>query len=117
NPDAAFKALSYLLTTAAPDLLNIYGGMPAKKSAQADFLTTFLAGKFPGKTLNKDVIMASLSYPDVPNHESYMPSFQEATTVYTDFWNNLINDPKFDLKASLPKLQADLDKVFKAMKK
>lgn len=117
NPDAAFKVLTYLLTTAAPDLLKIYGGMPAKKADQSAFLDDFLATKFPGKTLNKAIIPASIAFADNPNHESYMPSFQEATTVYTDFWNNLSNDPKFDVKAGLPKLQADLDQVFKAVKK
>jgi multiple sugar transport system substrate-binding protein len=116
NPEAAFKVLTYLMTTAAPDLLKIYGGMPAKTSAQAPFLDDFLSAKFPGKRLNKAVVIASIAYADNPNHESFMPSFQEATTIYGDFWNNLTNTPKTNLATALPKLQADLDKVFKAAK-
>jgi len=117
NPDASFKVLSYLLTTAAPDLLNIYGGMPANKAAQGAFLDKFLATKFPGKTLNKQVITDSVAYADNPNHESYMPSFQEATNRYNEFWNKFNNEAGVDLKAETAKLKTDLDKIFKAAKK
>jgi len=117
NPDAAFKVLAYLTTTAAPDLLNIYGGMPAKKESQSAYLDDFLAKKFPGHKLNKQVIMDSAAYADNPNHESYMPSFQEASNRYGTFWDNVNNTGKTDLKAELAKLKTDLDKIFKAAKK
>lgn len=117
NPDAAFKVLTYLTTTAAPDLLSIYGGMPANKAAQPAFLDKFFATKFPGKDLNKQVVMDSVAYADNPNHESYMPSFQEATNRYNEFWTKFTNEGKTDLKAETAKLKADLDKIFKAAKK
>lgn len=117
HPDAAFRVLTYLTTTAAPDLQAIYGGMPANKAQQKAFLDKFLATKFPGKDLTKQVIIDSVAYADNPNHESYMPSFQEASNRYTEFWTKVNNEGKTDLKAELAKLQADLDKIFKAAKK
>ena len=117
NPDAAFKVLAYLTTTAAPDLQAIYGGMPANKSQQSAFLDKFLAAKFPGHTLNKQVIIDSIAYADNPNHESYMPSFQEASNRYGEFWTKLNNDGTVDLKAEEAKLKTDLDKIFKAATK
>jgi len=117
HPDAAFKVLAYLTTTAAKDLQNIYGGMPAAKAAQDAYLTDFLNTKFPGHKLTKSVITDSVAYADNPNHESYMPSFLEASNRYTMTWNKLIDDPKFDPKAELALLKTDLDKIFKAAKK
>jgi multiple sugar transport system substrate-binding protein len=117
NPDAAFKVLAYLTTTAAPDLQAIYGGMPANKAQQSAFLDKFLAAKFPGHTLNKQVIIDSIAFADNPNHESYMPSFQEASNRYGEFWNKVNNDGTVDLKAETAKLKTDLDKIFKAATK
>lgn len=117
KPDAAFKVLTYLTTTAAPDLQAIYGGMPANKAQQSAFLDKFLATKFPGKDLTKQVIIDSVAYADNPNHESYMPSFQEASNRYGEFWTKFNNEAKTDLKAEMAKMQADLDKIFKAAKK
>jgi multiple sugar transport system substrate-binding protein len=114
HPDAAFKVLAYLLTQADQDLLKIYGGMPARKSLQADFLKNFLAEKFPGRTLNADMITAGIAYNDNPNHESYMPSFQETSTRYTDFWNILSNEPKADIAAEAAKMKADMDNIWAA---
>jgi multiple sugar transport system substrate-binding protein len=117
NPDAAFKVLTYLIGPADEALLQIYGGMPARKSLQDNFFKNFNEKKFPGKTINWQVVKDSLKYSDNPNHESWMPSFQETTNKYNEFWAKIQNDPKLDVDAAMNQLQADLQKIFDAAKK
>jgi multiple sugar transport system substrate-binding protein len=112
--DAAFKAMTYLM--ASPELLKAYGGMPAKKSLQASFLADFAKAKFPGKDVKWQVVMDSIPYADNPNHESYMPSFQEASTRYTQFYDLICTTPGLDLAKEEATLKADLSAIFKAAK-
>ncbi len=117
NPEAAFEVLTYMLSPEVSfELLNIYGGMPARLSMQGDYFTTFSANNFPGMDLNWDIVVASMAYADNPNHESWMPSFQETTDRYNEFWNKLANTPDLDFDAELALLVADLQKIFDAAK-
>jgi multiple sugar transport system substrate-binding protein len=117
NPDAAFEVLTYMLSAeAAPKLLNIYGGMPARLSLQGDYFATYGETNFPGKDINWDVVVDSMAYADNPNHESYMPSFQETTDRYNEYWNLLANTPGADFEAETAKLLTDLQKIFDAAK-
>jgi multiple sugar transport system substrate-binding protein len=112
--DAAFKAMTYLMGSS--ELLKAYGGMPAKKSLQAPFLAEFAKSKFPGKDVKWQVVMDSIPYADNPNHESYMPSFQEASTRYTQFYDLMVSTPGLDLAKEEATLKADLSAIFKASK-
>jgi multiple sugar transport system substrate-binding protein len=114
NKDAAFKALTYLL--ASPELLNAYGAMPAQKSAQAGYLAAFAKAKFPSNDVNWQTVIDSISYNDNPNHESWMPAFQETTTRYTAFYEKFTSTPGLDLAAEEASLKADLQKIFAAAK-
>jgi multiple sugar transport system substrate-binding protein len=114
SQDAAFKALTYLL--ASPELLNAYGAMPAQKSAQAAYLAAFAKAKFPSNDVNWQTVIDSISYNDNPNHESWMPSFQETTTRYTAFYEKFTSTPGLDLAAEEASLKADLQKIFAAAK-
>lgn len=117
NPDAAFKVMSYLLTTAAPDLLVIYGGMPARTDLQDNFLKDFFAKRFPDRKITQQVVRDSAAFADNPSHEGYMPSFLETSTRYAKFWDKIQNDPKADLDAEAKSLLTDLTAIFKAAKK
>jgi multiple sugar transport system substrate-binding protein len=115
NPEAAFKVLSYLLSPeVAPQLLNIYGGMPARLSLQEPWLNNYFETNFPGQNIDKQVVIDSMEYADNPNHESYMPSFLETTDRYNEFWNRLANEPGLDFDAELAVLLADLQSIFAA---
>jgi multiple sugar transport system substrate-binding protein len=117
NPDAAFEVLTYMLSPeVAPKLLNIYGGMPARLSLQGDYFDKYSETNFPGKDLNWDVVVASMAYADNPNHESYMPSFQETTDKYNEYWNKWANTAGLDLDAEIVSLTADLQTIFDAAK-
>ncbi len=113
NPEAAFTALTYLLSPeVAGRLANIYGGMPARLSLQEEFLAKFAEEKFPGQDLNWQVVVDSLSYPDNPNHEEGLPGFREAEDRYNAFTQRLENEPDLDLDAELELLISDLQRIF-----
>ncbi len=115
HPDEAFEVLTYLLSPeVAGQLLNIYGGMPARLSMQENYFATYGETNFPGKDINWDVVVASMAYADNPNHESWMPSFQETTDRYNEFWNYLANTPGLDVDAEIDRLVADLQQIFDA---
>lgn len=114
NPDEAFAVLSYLLDEAASDLLGIYGGMPARLSLQDNYFDTYGENTFPGQDINWQVVVDSMAYNDNPNHESYMPSFQEANDKYNEYWNRWVETPGLDIEAEVAALQEDLQRIFDA---
>ena len=115
NPDAASEVLTYMLSQEhATELLTIYGGMPARLSLQGDYFATYSEANFPGKEINWDVVVAGMAYPDNPNHESWMPSFQETTDKYNEYWNKWANTAGLDLDAEFESLTADLQTIFDA---
>ena len=115
NHEAAFEALSFLLSPDIAGRLNaIYGGMPARLSLQGAYFDAFGERNFPGRDLNWDVVAAGLSYPDVPNHEDGLPGFREAEDRYNAFTQRLENEPDFDLETELDLLLAELDLIFDA---
>jgi multiple sugar transport system substrate-binding protein len=115
NPDAAFEVLTFMLSAEhATDLLTIYGGMPARLSMQGDYFETYNEANFPGQEINWQVVVDSMAYADNPNHESWMPSFQESTDRYNEFWNTLANTADMDVDAEIEALVADLQSIFDA---
>ncbi len=115
NHEAAFEVLTYLLSPeTSATLLNIYGGMPARLSMQDEYFETYGAENFPDKDINWDVVVEAMPYADNPNHESWMPSFQESTDRYNEFWDYLANTPDADFDAEVDALQADLQRIFDA---
>lgn len=113
NPEAAFEALSYLLSAeVAGRLARVYGGMPARLSLQGPYFASFSESVFPGTDLNWDVVAAGLSYPDNPNHEEGMPGFREAEDRYNAFTQRLENEPDFDLGSEIELLMAELQLIF-----
>ena len=112
HPQEAFEALSYLVGPAANRLVSVYGGEPARKSLQGDYLTTFANEHFPDADVHWDLVTQSLSYPDIPNHEEGMPNYNAARDRY-DAFNAYINStPNLDIDAELEKLRSDLQAIF-----
>ncbi|MFZ3386684.1 MAG: extracellular solute-binding protein [Candidatus Hydromicrobium sp.] len=116
NPDAAFEVLTYMLSEeVATKLVTIYGGMPARLSLQDTYFDTYTETNFPDKEdINWDVVVASMAYPDNPNHESWMPSFQETTDKYNEFYNKWANTPGLDIDAEIAALTVSLQTIFTA---
>ncbi|MGC9523673.1 MAG: ABC transporter substrate-binding protein, partial [Anaerolineae bacterium] len=109
DPDASFQVLSLMLDEFAPELLQVYGGLPARASLQESALAT-MQENFPNADLN--VFVEALNYPDNPNHEAGMPNFNKASDRYTTFGSLYQSDPNLDLDAELDKLIGDLQAIF-----
>jgi multiple sugar transport system substrate-binding protein len=110
NPEAAFEVLAYLLDTGAPVLLDTYGGMPARQDLRDPFFAQ-LDEVFP-QGVNWQVAEEALERPDVPNHESNMPNFDEAEAVIDAWEDRLTTEPGLDVAAAAEELRVSLDAVF-----
>jgi multiple sugar transport system substrate-binding protein len=111
NPDAAFKVLTYLLGEAAPELLLVYGGYPARPDLQ-QAATELRQKSFPSVT-NWDAVPKSLEYAASPHHESFFPNFSKGIQRFADFRSQLYGDTgkDMDLAAEINKLEADLQAI------
>jgi len=114
NPDAAFTALTYLITTGGDKLLPIYGAMPAIASKTEAFFAK-QAADYPFVTKESwDVFVQGLAYPDTPSAEQFQPNWNEAFAreqSFMDLMNNTAPD-KFDFDAEYQKLVDDLNVIY-----
>jgi multiple sugar transport system substrate-binding protein len=110
NPEAAFEVLTYLLGEAAPTLLQVYGGMPAR-AEQTEAFFAALDETFP-QGVNWQVAVDSLAYADSPNHEYNMPNYLKAKDRIGAFQTLYGGDGALDINAALETLVADLDAIF-----
>jgi multiple sugar transport system substrate-binding protein len=108
---AAFKALTAMVNDL--DLNSFYGGLPATVAARPAFYDA-LNKKVGTNKIDWAVAEAMLAYPDVPNHEAWMPNFNKATDVLTTFYTNMRTNPNLNLDAEYQKLAIDLNVVFAA---
>jgi len=110
HPEEAFEVLTYLVGEAAPDLLLVYGAMPARMSLQADFFAG-LEEKYP-QGVDWQVAIDSLSYPDNPNHEAYMPNFSKADDLVKAFQSKYQGEGGLDLDAEIDTFVSELQAIF-----
>jgi multiple sugar transport system substrate-binding protein len=108
-PDEAFKAMTALVGSA--DLLAIYGGFPANPAQQEGFFKAINAG-FPGVTLDWSVPQAMLAYPDIPNHQSYVPNYAKAKAAWQAFQNSYRTAAGVDIDGGLATLKTTLQGIF-----
>lgn len=114
HPEETFVVLDYFLGEKAEEMTQMYGGMPARLSLQDAYFDTF-AGNVPGgDAVNWQVVVDSMAYADNPNHESYMPSPQEANERYNEFWTLVGEDPALDVDAAIDDLIVDLQAIYDA---
>jgi multiple sugar transport system substrate-binding protein len=111
NPELAFKALAAL--AASGDLLTVYGAFPADPALQQGF-TDSIDANFPDADLDWDVPKAMLGYPDVPNHQAWVPDYAKSKTTWQAFQNGYRTSADFDIATELPKLQTTLQGIFDA---
>ena len=68
---------------------------------------TFAEGVPEGADKNWQIVVDSMAYADNPNHESYMPSPQEANDRYNEFWTLLGQEPGLDVDEQIDLLVTD----------
>lgn len=112
HPEEAFEVLLYLTDERGMDLLQVYGGMPARLAEQDAFFEAF-AQAYP-EDIAWDVVMDSLSYADVPSHEGYTPNYTVADTRLNAWGSLYQSTPGLDVDAELDTLRDDLQQIFDA---
>lgn len=120
NPEAAWEVLKYMMDERGQDLLNLYGGLPARISLQDSFFDAYIAGleaaypEHDWANMNWDVVFASATYADSPSHEDGLPSIAEAEAAYIEYSQLMENNPDVDVDAELDNLRERLQVIFDA---
>ncbi|HEV8403002.1 MAG TPA: extracellular solute-binding protein [Candidatus Limnocylindrales bacterium] len=109
HPDEAFKALTALV--ASPELLTLYGAMPANPAQQDTFFKSIDAN-FPGVKLDWTIPQAMLAFPDVPNHQSWVPNYAKSKAAWQAFQNKYRTTSGLDIDAELNTLKTTLQGIF-----
>ena len=109
HPELAFKAMAQLL--ASSDLLTIYGAFPADKTKQDAFFKSVDA-TFPGVKLDWSAPQAMLGYPDIPNHQAFVPNYAKAKAAWQAFHNKYRTSAGTDIDAELATLKTTLQGIF-----
>jgi len=111
NQKVAFKVLSKMVTDT--DLMAFYGGMPATVADRPAFFAA-MNKKVGSNKIDWSVAEEMLKYPDLPNHESWLPNMVKANDLFTAFRTKMEQTPGLNMDTEIEKLRTDLDAVFKA---
>jgi hypothetical protein len=93
------------------DLLTIYGAFPADKSKQDAFFKSVDA-TFPGVKLDWSAPQAMLGYPDIPNHQAFVPNYAKSKAAWQAFHNKWRTTAGVDIDAELATLKTTLQGIF-----
>jgi multiple sugar transport system substrate-binding protein len=96
-----------------PELPVIYGGIPAKEADRPAFFAAKDEAAAPNK-IDWSVAEEMLKYPDLPNHEAWLPNIAKANTLLGAFRTTMEQTELLDLDAAIAKLKSDLDAAYKA---
>jgi multiple sugar transport system substrate-binding protein len=93
----------------------IMGYIPARTSLRDQYKTEILDVNYPG--LDSSVLFGALNYPDVPNHESYIPEYSQIRSILANAYTALYSgtnkdDPTALLNSTNAEVQAALDKYW-----
>jgi len=111
NQDLAFKVLSDMVVD--PELAVIYGGMPAVVADRPAFFAAKSKAAEPN-TIDWSVAEEMLNYPDLPNHEAWLPNLAEANSLLGAFRTTMDQTPDLNLDEAIAKLQSDLQAAYDA---
>ncbi len=110
HPAESFVVLSYLLSDAAPTLLETYGSLPARVDLRAPFFGRL--DEMFSQGVDWSVVELSLTRPDTPSHECGMPNFAGAQDRIDTFSSQLATDPNMDVSLEADRLRQDLSSIF-----
>jgi len=111
NQDIAFKVMADMVID--PELAVIYGGMPAIEADRPAFFAEKDKAAAPNM-IDWAVAEEMLNYPDLPNHEAWLPNLAEANSLLGAFRTTMDQTPDLDIDAAIAQLQADLQTAYDA---
>jgi multiple sugar transport system substrate-binding protein len=110
NAKLAFKVLSAMVVD--KDLYQIYGGMPAKPEDRPEFFAS-LDKRAGTNKVDWSVVQEMVKYPDLPNHESWLPNLVKANDLFAKFKTLMEQSPDLNMDTEIGKLETQLTDVFK----
>jgi multiple sugar transport system substrate-binding protein len=110
HPDEAFEVLTYLLGEASAELLQIYGGMPARTADQDAFFKA-KDEEYP-QGVDWQVFIDGIAYADNPSFEGYMPNYNESLDLHVTTLSKWRVTEGLDMDAEIATLQKDLQAIF-----
>jgi len=110
NKEVAFNVLSQMVV--APELYQIYGGMPAKVEDRPAFFASLDERSAPNM-IDWSVAEEMLKYPDLPNHEAWTPNVAVVKNILDTFRTTMDQTPDLDLDAAIAQLKLDLEAALK----
>ena len=110
HPDEAFEVLTYLLGDASKELLQAYGGMPARVADQDAFFVT--AQKEFTQPIDWQVAKDGVAFADVPNFESYMPAYNESLDLIITFGTKWQATPGLDMDKEIEDLRTQMQAIW-----
>jgi multiple sugar transport system substrate-binding protein len=108
NPDAAFAAFVYLTDERGDELLQVYGGMPAREAERPAFLESLAATPGFPEDADWQVANDSLQYADVPNFEGAMPKYNPTNRILRQYRSRWLTTGGLDIDAQIAQLLADV---------
>jgi multiple sugar transport system substrate-binding protein len=114
NPDAAFAALTYLLDDSSDELLQLYGGMPARPEKQDAFFETLGQTEGFPEEVDWQVAKDSLEFADNPNFEAPMPKYNETLTILEKYESKWATTPGLDMDDEIEALRAEVQAAWDA---
>ncbi len=113
QPKAAFQAMIAMM--ADPELQVLYNGLPARPADRpAFFKLQNETRKLKDGQVPWDMMVELLKYPDIPNHESWMPNMIKAEDRLNAFQDLMRTKEGLNIDEELAKLEKDLDGLYKA---
>ncbi|HEU4674272.1 MAG TPA: hypothetical protein VFS32_15370 [Candidatus Limnocylindrales bacterium] len=109
HADLAFKALAAMVDS--NELLVDYGAFAANADKRQSFVDAIDA-QFKGIKLDWSVPQTTLGYPDIPNHQAYVPNYGKAKAALQAFWNKYRTQDALDIDAELNTLKSTLQSVY-----
>jgi multiple sugar transport system substrate-binding protein len=116
NQEQAWEVVKWLLEPdQLIDYVKIMGYVPARISLQERYKTEVIAVDYPA--LDTGVLFGAMNYPDVPNHESWVPEYSQIRSILASTYESLYagtnkDDPKALLDSTNAEVQAVLDQYW-----
>ena len=110
HPKEAVEVVVWMTGEAAPDFLQIYGGMPARAAQQDAFFESMNEQFTQG--VDWQVAIDGLDYPDIPSSEANMPNYSKAFDRLWTFHNLILSESGLDIEAEMDTLVTDLQAIF-----
>jgi multiple sugar transport system substrate-binding protein len=110
NKDVAFKVLQEMVV--APELYEVYGGMPAQVELRPAFFESLNERSAPNE-IDWAVAEEMLQYPDLPNHEAWTPNPAVVKNIMDTFRTTMEQTPDMNMDEALAQLESDIDAALK----